>query len=106
MIRRAAISRFALRGDTDQAEFLAAADSRLHLAFMLLLYTTRRLSDVLAMTKGQVYERDGRMMIELRQQKTGTLVAVPAHRDLLPLLHARLEERSGGMHRHVSAAPD
>jgi len=90
----------------DQAEFLAAADSRLHLAFMLLLYTTRRLSDVLAMTKGQVYERDGRMMIELRQQKTGTLVAVPAHRDLLPLLHARLEERSGGMHRHVSAAPD
>ncbi len=81
----------------DQAEFLAAADSRLHLAFMLLLYRTQRLSDVLAMTKGQVYERDGRMMIELRQQKTGTLVAVPAHRDLLPLLHARLEERSGGM---------
>jgi hypothetical protein len=27
---------------------------------------------VLAMTKGQVYEYDGRLMIELRQQKTDT----------------------------------
>lgn len=81
----------------DQTDFLAAADPRLHLAFLLLLYTTQRVSDVLAMTKGQVYERDGRLMIELRQQKTGALIAVPTHRDLVPLLQARLEDKTGGM---------
>jgi hypothetical protein len=37
----------------DQAEFLAASDPRVHLAFLLMLYTTQRMSDVLAMTKGQ-----------------------------------------------------
>jgi len=51
------------------------------------------------MTKGQVYERDGRMMIELRQQKTGTLVAVPAHRDLLPTRPPR-----GAVWRHAAGA--
>jgi len=81
----------------EQAEFLAAAPPRLHLAFMLLLYTTQRLSDVLAMTKGQVYEHNGRLLIELRQQKTGELVAVPAHRDLDPLLRARMEDKTGGL---------
>lgn len=81
----------------DQADFLAAAHPRLHLAFMLLLYTTQRLSDVLAMTKGQVYEHDGRLMIELRQQKTRTLIAVPAHRDLDPPLRARIEDKTGGL---------
>ena len=36
-------------------------------------------------------------MIELRQQKTRTLVAVPVHRELEPLLKERLSEKSGGM---------
>jgi integrase len=81
----------------DQADFLDAAPPRLHLPFMLLLYTTQRLSDVLAMTKGQIYEHDGRLMVELRQQKTGTLMAVPAHRGLVPLLKARLADPEGGL---------
>ncbi len=81
----------------DQTDFLAAADPRLHLAFMLMLYTTQRMSDVLAMTKGQVYERNGRLMIELRQQKTRALIAVRVHRDLEPLLRARIEDKTGGL---------
>jgi integrase len=81
----------------EQAAFLAAAPPRLHLPFILLLYTTQRLSDVLAMTKGQIYEHDGRLMIELRQQKTGTLIAIPAHRDLVALLRARLADPTGGL---------
>lgn len=63
----------------------AAADragDRLRIAFALLLFTVQRLSDVLAMTRGQISERDGRLWIALRQQKTGELLAVPCHRRL------------------------
>jgi hypothetical protein len=80
----------------DQADFLAASDPRVHLAFLLMLYTTQRLADVLAMTKGQVYASSGRLLIQLRQQKTGTLIAVPVHRDLAPRLRARLESNTDG----------
>lgn len=68
---------------------------------MLMLYTLQRLSDVLAMTRGQVEERNGRLFILLRQQKTKDrtheLLAVPVHRDLEPLLRARLADKSGGL---------
>lgn len=65
----------------------------LRLAFMLLLYTLQRPSDVLAMTIDQVTERDGRLYIALCQQKTGTLVGVPVHANLAPLLRERLAQR-------------
>jgi integrase len=81
----------------DEQAFLEVAPRDLHLGFMLMLYTTQRLSDVLAMTKGQVYEQDGRLMIELRQQKTETLIAVPVHRDLEALLRQRLADPAGGL---------
>jgi len=81
----------------DQAEFLDAAPERLRLAFALMLYTLQRPSDVLAMTRGQVMERDGRLFITLRQQKTGELVAAPVHRDLDPLMRARLADNAGGL---------
>jgi integrase len=81
----------------DEKAFLEVAPRDLHLGFMLMLYTTQRLSDVLAMTKGQVYEQAGRLMIELRQQKTETLIAVPVHRDLEALLRERLANPAGGL---------
>lgn len=65
----------------------------LKLAFMLLLYTLQRPSDMLAMTTLQVSEREGRLFIALRQQKTDTLVAVPVHRRLEPLVRERLAAR-------------
>src|SRR6185437_8538815 len=81
----------------EEARVLAAFRPSLRLAYMLLAYTVQRPSDVLAMTKGMVYERDGRLWIELRQQKTGELVAVPVHEDLAPLIRARLSDMAGGL---------
>ena len=63
----------------EETTFLQHAPPRLKLACMLLIYTAQRPSDVLAMTKGQVIERGDRLMIMLRQQKTGELIAVPLH---------------------------
>lgn len=80
----------------DKAEedrVLAHFRPSLRLAFMLLLYTLQRPSDVLAMTKGQVRERDGRMWVWLRQRKTGELIEVPVHARLEPLLRARIEDK-------------
>jgi hypothetical protein len=74
-----------------------APPPRLHLPFILLLCTTQRLSDVLAMSKGQIHEPDGRLTIELRRQKTGALIAIRAHRDLVPLLPARFADPAGGL---------
>jgi integrase len=59
-----------------------AAGDRLRIAFALLLFTIQRLGDVLAMTRAQVSDRDGRLWITLRQQKTGELVTIPCHRRL------------------------
>ena len=70
------------------ARMLAAAPVDIRAAFALLLYTAQRPSDVLAMTWGQVTERQGRVWLTLRQQKTGELVDVPAHRDLAEILKA------------------
>ena len=85
-----------------EAEFIEAApQDRLRLGFMLMLYTLQRLSDVLAMTRGQIEERDGRLFIALRQQKTkdrtNELLLVPVHRNLEPLLRARLADKTGGL---------
>ena len=40
---------------------------------MLLLYTAQRTSDILAMTKNRISEREGRLYIAMRQEKTGDL---------------------------------
>jgi len=69
----------------------------LQLSFMLLLYTLQRPSDVLAMTKGQVTERGGRLFLRLRQQKTEALIDVPVHGRLEPLLRARMVDPHGGL---------
>jgi integrase len=60
-----------------------------------MLYTAQRLSDVLAMTRNQVTERDGRLFIALRQGKTDELLDVPVHMKLEPLLRTRLADPSG-----------
>lgn len=53
--------------------------SKPRLALALLLYTAQRRSDVIGM--GRQHIRDGR--IHLRQQKTGTALAIPIHADLV-----------------------
>lgn len=77
--------------------FLAAARPSLRLAAQLLLYTAQRPSDVLALTRGQIDERGGRLFISLRQQKTGTLVGLPVSRRLEVALRERLADPGGGM---------
>ena len=79
------------------AAFIDGARGSLRLAMMLLIYTAQRPADVLAMTKGHVSERDGRLFIALRQQKTGELLDVPVHTALEPLLRARMADPSGGL---------
>jgi integrase len=76
--------------------FIAAARPSLRLAARLLFYTAQRPSDVLAMTKRQIIEIDGRLHIRLRQQKTGSLIDVPVHGDLLSALRARMAETTSG----------
>lgn len=75
--------------DAEQ-KFLDTARPSLRLAIMLMLYTVQRPSDCLAMTTSRVSERDGRLYIALRQQKTGELLDVPVHSRLAPLLRERL----------------
>lgn len=76
--------------------FLDAAAPQEALAMALLLYTVQRPADVLAFERGQVIERDGRLWLLLRQQKTGEFIAVPCHRDLEARLRARLVEMDEG----------
>jgi integrase len=76
----------------EEQAFLNVARPSLQLAFMLLLFTVQRPSDVLEMTTDRVSERDGRMFIAVRQAKTGTLLDVPVHSRLRPLLQQRLAE--------------
>ena len=74
----------------EEKQFLAETRPCLQLAIMLMLYTVQRPSDCLAMTTARVSERNGRLYIALRQQKTGELLDVPVHNRLAPLLRARL----------------
>ncbi len=76
----------------EEHHFLAKARPSLQLAFMLLLFTVQRSSDVLEMTAERVAERDGRMFIAVRQQKTNTLLDIPVHHRLEPLLRQRLTQ--------------
>lgn len=76
----------------DEARVLEAFRPSLRLAFMLMLYTCQRLSDVLEMTTSQIDERDGRLYITLRQQKTDELIGVPVHKNLDPFLRERLAD--------------
>lgn len=80
----------------EEERVMAAFRPSLRLAFYLLLYTIQRPSDVLAMHRDRVTERDGRMFIAVRQAKTNTLVDVPVHANLRPLLDDRLAEPTGG----------
>lgn len=59
--------------------FMAAAPPAILRAAALMLYTAQRPADVLAMTTGQIADRDGRSWITLRQAKTRELVEVPLH---------------------------
>lgn len=74
------------REDTDK--MLAAASADIRVACALLLYTAQRPADALAMTWGQIQDRNGRLWLSLRQAKTSELVDVPAHRDLAKILMA------------------
>lgn len=85
-------SRTEVWAQDDEDRALAAFRPSLRLAFMLLLYTLQRPSDVLAMTRGQLRDVNGRLFIGLRQAKTGALVEVPVHSRLEPLLRERLDE--------------
>jgi integrase len=67
---------------------LKAAPPKLLHAAGLLHYTAQRPADVMAMQRDQVIYREGKMWLSLRQQKTGELVEVPAHRDLAAILEA------------------
>ncbi|EHM01391.1 site-specific recombinase, phage integrase family [Acetobacteraceae bacterium AT-5844] len=66
----------------------ASAYPALRRAFALLLYTVQRPSDMLAMSRPMVFEREGRIWIRLRQSKTGALVDVPCHERLAAELTA------------------
>ncbi|HUB46154.1 MAG TPA: tyrosine-type recombinase/integrase [Acetobacteraceae bacterium] len=72
------------------AAFCSGASASLRLALMLLVYTAQRPGDVLEMTTARITERDGRLFILLRQQKTDELLSVPLHTDLAPLVRDRI----------------
>jgi integrase len=56
----------------EEDAFLEHARPSQRLAILLLIYTAQRPSDVLAMTTNRITERDGRLFILLRQEKTGS----------------------------------
>ncbi|GBQ46115.1 tyrosine-type recombinase/integrase [Komagataeibacter sucrofermentans] len=72
--------------------FLVRARPSLQLAYMLLLYTVQRPSDVLSMDASRISERDGRLFIALQQSKTGTLLDVPVHERLAGMLRERMRQ--------------
>lgn len=67
-----------------EAAFLDRADAPMRLAYTIGAYTAQRQADVLKITWRQY---DGRRL-ELRQEKTGALISVPAHSALKALLDA------------------
>jgi integrase len=75
--------------------FLEHAPASLRLAIMLLIYTAQRPSDVLAMTTSGITERDGRLFILLRQEKTGELMDLQLHRKLETLVRERITAGDG-----------
>jgi integrase len=91
--------RGAVWSDADIAAFRDAAPPPVRLAFELLLGTAQRPGDVLALTWQDVAERDGRLWITLRQQKTRKPVTIPCTRGLEAALVAAgpkpIAERQG-----------
>lgn len=79
----------------DEDEFLDAAPPSIRLAFLLMLYTIQRPSDVLAMSRNHVSEKRDRLWIALRQQKTAQLLDVPVHSRLEGHLRERLRCKNG-----------
>jgi integrase len=77
---------FATWAEEHIATFLAThkPGTRAHLAFMLLLYTGQRRSDVVRM--GRQHVRDG--VLSITQQKTGTTVHVPVLKPLREAIDA------------------
>jgi integrase len=81
----------------EEDAFVAAARPSLCLAISLLIYTAQRPSDVLAMTKAHIAERDGRLWTALRQAKTGELLDLPVHARLVPMLRERMEQTDNSL---------
>jgi integrase len=79
----------------EEDAFLNHAPASLRLAILLLIYTAQRPSDVLAMTTNRVTERDDRLFVLLRQEKTGTLMELPLHRKLEILVRERIAAGNG-----------
>jgi integrase len=76
----------------DAQAFLSACDDpAVRLAFHLLFYTAQRPADVLRMRWS---DYDGEK-IRLRQQKTGTFLEVPCHRELQLILEKAKADRRG-----------
>ena len=71
-------------------------------AVALALYTGQRQDDVLAMTRGKI--KNG--LIEVRQEKTGCALAIPAHQRLLPVIGAMRGELGAAPHQHARPAVD
>jgi len=76
--------------EADIAAFEAAhpIGSRARLALALLLYTAQRRSDVVRL--GRQHVRDG--VVQVRQQKTGAVLAIPMHPALATILEATPSE--------------
>jgi integrase len=70
--------------EIEQFEAHHSIGSKARLALALLLYTAQRRSDVVAMGKQHV--RNG--IVQVRQQKTGSMVPIPIHPDLQAVLDA------------------
>ena len=71
-------------GDIAQYELRHPVGSQARLALALALHTGQRRSDLIRMGKQHV--RDGKLIV--RQQKTGTPLEIPIHRELRAILDA------------------
>jgi integrase len=71
-------------GEIAQFEAKHPIGSKARLALALLLYTAQRRSDVVRM--GRQHVRGG--VVEVRQQKTGALLAIPLHSELAKIIEA------------------
>jgi len=71
-------------GEIEAFETRHPVGSKARLALALLLYTAQRRSDVVRM--GRQHVSNG--MISVRQQKTGTTLAIPVHPDLAAIIEA------------------
>jgi integrase len=68
--------------------FLDAATPVMRRAFLLMLYTAQRVSDVLAIDWADFEKKDRRVILTLRQAKTDELVSLPVHQALASELRA------------------